>query len=430
MKRTVPDDVAIIERFVQLTWKQRTEAALPESQVVELERLAEHLKHAIAGSATGGTRPPPAVTAGGRPTVRSASSSGTGYAAGTGPSVAVSPSMAGPGPSSPAAPSPAAPSPAAPPRATPPRPASSEATPIADIALPDNSAYTPSERPVFERDYYGDDVETPLETSPDLEPLPTDALVPVVTAPLSAPPPLDDPEPAGRPEAEAPLPPVPELDPAELEPDPSQDGPALIPDPSTAGSADAPPAAPTTPGSDHRSPASGPPPGDAPVVLIPDPPTVLSAPAPPLEPSGSSPGPRAAASKPASGSELPPETKARRKGRSALVYLKDGGSVRGSARDWDPGGDVLQLRTKEGQQQVGLDRILVAFMGPAPGREVDAKPAGTRLKVKLTNGKRLVGVSPDYASDRDRFTLIPDARSSGVDRVWIPAASVSTVDLG
>jgi small nuclear ribonucleoprotein (snRNP)-like protein len=119
--------------------------------------------------------------------------------------------------------------------------------------------------------------------------------------------------------------------------------------------------------------------------------------------------------------------RSRRKGRSALVYLSDGTSVRGSTRGWDPSVDVLELRTKEGDRRIEIDHILVAFMGPAPGRDVEPEPEGRRVKVELTNGKRLVGVTSDYEAGRDRFTLLPDARSSGVDRVWIPASSVRAI---
>jgi hypothetical protein len=71
--------------------------------------------------------------------------------------------------------------------------------------------------------------------------------------------------------------------------------------------------------------------------------------------------------------------------------------------------------------------VFAVFVGVVKGGRVTPQ-SGTRIGVKLSNGKELVGASPDYAPGAAAMTLVPDDRRT-VDRVWIPAWSVTEIRL-
>jgi len=331
----VVDDVAIIERFVHLVWRRREEA-LPETDADELQRLADHLGQTIAGAASTGH---PGDRAASRVVV---GASGRRAAASVSARPAPAPAApAGPGSSEPAGEASSGSSPPSTPRGRGEAAPSGASVDIPAVQIPDGSSYTPSQRPVFARDYYGEDPsgpESPPRTAAAKAPAPSAAPADRPLGPAAAPPPAGEP-PATR-----------------------------------------------TPGSRRHPPPS-----------------------------------------PADGARAEAASRPRRRGRSALVYRTDGSTVRGSARSWNPDADRLTLDTKTGRLDLDVRDVLVAFLGPEPDRGVVAPADGRRVKVKLTNGKRLVGVTDDYDVERDRFTLLPDAKDSGVDRVWVPVRSVEKI---
>jgi hypothetical protein len=72
-----------------------------------------------------------------------------------------------------------------------------------------------------------------------------------------------------------------------------------------------------------------------------------------------------------------------------------------------------------------FEDVFAVFVG-LPKGGTPSTPSGTRMIVKLLNEKELIGCSPDYAPGAGAMTLIPDDRRS-VDRVWIPAWSVTEI---
>ncbi len=113
--------------------------------------------------------------------------------------------------------------------------------------------------------------------------------------------------------------------------------------------------------------------------------------------------------------------------RQMLVHLQDGTVVRGRAADWSLVGNSVVLEGKAGSTTVELSKVLVIFLGSHPLGGEAAPENPRRLKVRLSNGKKLVGTTDDYEEGKDRFTLVPEGKSKGVDRVWIPAWSVTSV---
>ncbi|NJK90288.1 MAG: hypothetical protein HC923_13485 [Myxococcales bacterium] len=123
---------------------------------------------------------------------------------------------------------------------------------------------------------------------------------------------------------------------------------------------------------------------------------------------------------------ISPAPAVRRWGRPALVHRTDGSSVRGVLRRWED--ERVAVATKTGEEEIREADVLVIFLGPEPGAN-PTEPTGDRVKVKLRNGKRLVGVALDYEEGQASFTLIPEVRTGGVDRVWVPASSVASIQL-
>ncbi|MFO0726823.1 MAG: hypothetical protein U1E65_23765 [Myxococcota bacterium] len=109
---------------------------------------------------------------------------------------------------------------------------------------------------------------------------------------------------------------------------------------------------------------------------------------------------------------------------AAAVHLLAGGAKKGDLLSFTPDSGVI-LRTASGDERIEAAAIFVIFMGPPKGMAA-AKPEGTRIAVKLTNDREMVGASPDYAPGAGAMTLIPDDRRS-VDKIWIPAWSVAEI---
>jgi hypothetical protein len=114
-------------------------------------------------------------------------------------------------------------------------------------------------------------------------------------------------------------------------------------------------------------------------------------------------------------------------GPPAVVHLSGGASKRGELVVFEPDRSTIVLRQGGHEESLPFDEVFAVFVGVMRGSE-PTTPSGTRIGVKLSNGKELVGASPDYAPGAAAMTLVPDDRRN-VDRVWIPAWSVTEIRL-
>lgn len=110
---------------------------------------------------------------------------------------------------------------------------------------------------------------------------------------------------------------------------------------------------------------------------------------------------------------------------AAAVHLQAGGSKKGDVLRFEPDGPGITLRTATGDELIETAAIFVIFFAPPKGGQ-PAPAQGTRIAVKMTNDREIVGASPDYAPGAGAMTLIPDDRRN-VDRIWIPAWSVAEI---
>lgn len=104
-----------------------------------------------------------------------------------------------------------------------------------------------------------------------------------------------------------------------------------------------------------------------------------------------------------------------------------GASKRGELTAFSPAAGDIRIRSSGVEEAVEVNEIFAIFVGLSKAGAPLAA-TGTRIAVKLLNGKELTGHSPDYAPGAAAMTLVPDDRRN-VDRVWIPAWSVSEIRL-
>jgi hypothetical protein len=110
-----------------------------------------------------------------------------------------------------------------------------------------------------------------------------------------------------------------------------------------------------------------------------------------------------------------------------IVQLLSGETKRGELVAFEPDAGVVTLRAtpQAAEESVDVNEVFAVFVGHARG--VPPRPAeGTRIAVRMTNDREVVGVSPDYAPGANSMTLVPDDRRT-VDRIWIPAWSVTEI---
>lgn len=142
--------------------------------------------------------------------------------------------------------------------------------------------------------------------------------------------------------------------------------------------------------------------------------------APAQRPSAQPPRPSAEPPRrPAPAAERPPGSVA------AAVHLLAGGSKKGDVLRFEPDGPGITLRTATGDELIETAAIFVIFFAAPKGGQ-PAPAQGTRIAVKMTNDREIVGASPDYAPGAGAMTLIPDDRRN-VDRIWVPAWSVAEI---
>lgn len=167
-------------------------------------------------------------------------------------------------------------------------------------------------------------------------------------------------------------------------------------------------------------------------VAAPAPPS-RPAPAPaarPTAPASAAPPPPPPAAAPAPAPRTRPPEAPRPEARPItpiIVQLLSGETKRGELVAFDPDGGVVTLRAtpQTGEESVDVNEVFAVFVGHARG--VPPRPAeGTRIAVRMTNDREVVGVSPDYAPGANAMTLVPDDRRT-VDRIWIPAWSVTEI---
>ncbi|MCC7381889.1 MAG: hypothetical protein IT384_08675 [Deltaproteobacteria bacterium] len=189
------------------------------------------------------------------------------------------------------------------------------------------------------------------------------------------------------------------------------------------------PSAPPPPPSAARPPAGAPP---AAARVAPAAPSIAARPSapPPTRPSGASPARTAASFE--SGEEatvaaVESASPAPAGAPPAVVHLLSGASKRGELTAFSPAAGDVRIRTSGVEEAVEVSEIFAIFVGLSKAGAPLAA-TGTRIAVKLLNGKELTGHSPDYAPGAAAMTLVPDDRRN-VDRVWIPAWSVSEIRL-
>ena len=115
-----------------------------------------------------------------------------------------------------------------------------------------------------------------------------------------------------------------------------------------------------------------------------------------------------------------------------IIHLLSGRVLKGFVENFDASLKTVKLllRTPNNNiESVDISEVLVIFFGGRPG-ESQSTPTGQRLVLTLSNERKLSGMSPDYKAGGRSLTVIPDIRRSGIDRVWIPAWSVKTIELG
>lgn len=174
------------------------------------------------------------------------------------------------------------------------------------------------------------------------------------------------------------------------------------------------PAPPRASAAPARPSAVAPPAPAPPSRPAPAPPTATSRPAPPPAPAAPPPVART----------RPPEA---RPITPIIVQLLSGETKRGELVAFEPEAGVVTLRAtpQAGDESVDVNEVFAVFVGHARG--VPPRPAeGTRIAVRMTNDREVVGVSPDYAPGANAMTLVPDDRRT-VDRIWIPAWSVTEI---
>lgn len=134
---------------------------------------------------------------------------------------------------------------------------------------------------------------------------------------------------------------------------------------------------------------------------------------------------RAATPAPAAPAAAPP------KGVQAIVHIIAGGTLRGRIDGFDPKAPELSLLNKDPSRpakSVPMRDILAVFFGLGRG-EAPSEAVGTGVVVKLVNDRDVRGISPDYSEGGDALTIVPTPKRGSVDRIWIPAGAVKSIEL-
>lgn len=119
------------------------------------------------------------------------------------------------------------------------------------------------------------------------------------------------------------------------------------------------------------------------------------------------------------------------RGVQVIVHLMAGGTQRGRIDGFEPASGKIELLDKDPSRpatEMQLDKVLAIFFGTTRGAPA-TQPAGTGLIVKLTNDRQVTGLSPDYTEGGDSLTLVPNPRRGSIDRIWVPAWAVKSIEL-
>lgn len=131
-----------------------------------------------------------------------------------------------------------------------------------------------------------------------------------------------------------------------------------------------------------------------------------------------------ASAAPAAGAPAP-------RGVQVIVHLLAGGTQRGRIERFEPGTGRIELLDKDPSkpaQAVELKQVLAVFFGTTRGKPA-TRPSGTGLVVRLTNDRQISGMSPDYREDGSSLTIVPNPSRGNIDRVWVPAWAVKSIEL-
>lgn len=115
-------------------------------------------------------------------------------------------------------------------------------------------------------------------------------------------------------------------------------------------------------------------------------------------------------------------------GSPSVVHLLAGGSIRGMVRRFDPAEGLVEVHPRGGAapERLPLGEVLAVFFGPGSYPEPEA---GRALTVRLTNGREVSGLSPDYTDQADAFSLRPADARGHVVRIWISRVAVAGLQL-
>lgn len=120
-----------------------------------------------------------------------------------------------------------------------------------------------------------------------------------------------------------------------------------------------------------------------------------------------------------------------RPGVQAIVHLMAGGTQRGRIAAFDPDADEIELlgrRAEDPTQHIPMEEVMALFIGPKRG-QAPREASGVALQVVLTNDRSITGRSDDYEEGGAALTLVPEPRRGNIDRIWIPAWAVKSLEM-